>query len=29
VTKPFDPISLLDLIADILAKQGFNAWEAR
>jgi DNA-binding response OmpR family regulator len=29
VTKPFDPISLLDLIADILTKQGFSAWEPR
>ena len=30
VTKPFDPIQLLDLVADILAKQGFSsAWEAR
>jgi DNA-binding response OmpR family regulator len=30
VTKPFDPIQLLDLIADILAKQGFSsAWEPR
>ena len=29
VTKPFDPISLLDMIADILTKHGFSAWEAR
>jgi DNA-binding response OmpR family regulator len=30
VTKPFDPIQLLDLVADILAKQGFStAWEPR
>jgi DNA-binding response OmpR family regulator len=30
VTKPFDPIQLLDLVADILAKQGFsNAWAPR
>jgi DNA-binding response OmpR family regulator len=30
VTKPFDPISLLDLIADILAKQGFSSvWGPR
>jgi CheY-like chemotaxis protein len=29
VTKPFDPISLLDMIADILTKHGFNAWEPR
>src|SRR6266704_953300 len=29
VTKPFAPISLLDLIADILTKQGFSAWEPR
>jgi DNA-binding response OmpR family regulator len=25
VTKPFDPISLLDLIADIIAKEGFSS----
>ena len=30
VTKPFDPIQLLDLVADILAKHGFSsAWESR
>jgi DNA-binding response OmpR family regulator len=29
VTKPFDPISLLDMIADILTKHGFSAWEPR
>jgi DNA-binding response OmpR family regulator len=30
VTKPFDPISLLDLIADIIAKEGFSsAWDPR
>jgi DNA-binding response OmpR family regulator len=30
VTKPFDPIQLLDLVADILAKQGFSsAWGPR
>jgi DNA-binding response OmpR family regulator len=29
VTKPFDPIQLLDLVADILAKRGFSAWEPR
>jgi len=30
VTKPFDPIQLLDLVADILTKQGFSsAWEPR
>jgi DNA-binding response OmpR family regulator len=30
VTKPFDPIQLLDLVADILAKQGFpSAWDPR
>ena len=30
VTKPFDPISLLDLIADILAKEGFSSvWGPR
>ena len=25
VTKPFDPISLLDLIADLIAKEGFSS----
>ncbi|HZD71944.1 MAG TPA: response regulator [Actinomycetes bacterium] len=30
VTKPFDPIQLLDLVAEILTKQGFpSAWERR
>ncbi len=30
VTKPFDPIQLLDLVADILTKQGFSsAWGPR
>jgi DNA-binding response OmpR family regulator len=30
VTKPFDPIQLLDLVAEILATRGFShAWEPR
>jgi DNA-binding response OmpR family regulator len=30
VTKPFDPISLLDLIADLIAKEGFSSvWGPR
>jgi DNA-binding response OmpR family regulator len=30
VTKPFDPISLLDLIADLIAKEGFTSvWGPR